>query len=53
MIVADFPVRGDEKDIFRLQISVSQFAVVQKSNWVTQLKLDKIWQYFKATLVIL
>ena len=40
MIVAHFPVRGDKENIFWLQISVSQFAVVQKSNWVAELNME-------------
>ena len=40
MIVANFPVGGDEEDVLRLQIGVRQLAVVQEPDRVAELVRD-------------
>ncbi len=40
MIVADFPVRGDEENVFRLEVGVRQLAVVQEPDRVAELIRD-------------
>ena len=40
VIVANFPVGGDEEDVLRLQIGVRQLAVVQEPDRVAELVRD-------------
>ena len=40
MVVADFPVGGDEQDVLRLEVGVGQFAVVQEPDGVAKLIRD-------------